>query len=190
MIEATFCARCGAPLMRRWEAGRERPGCERCGLVVYRNPAPVALALARDRERLLLVRRGVPPLQGFWAPPGGYVEVDESAEDAAIREVREETGLEVTLDGVRGVYSRAGLGVLMVVYDGRVTGGQPAPGDDVREVGLFAPGELPQQPPAHAGPALDGWFLEVVQELLRTCGATDAVGRVTADTRALHRPRK
>lgn len=124
------------------------------------------MAMARQGGRLLLVRRATEPLRGFWAPPAGYVEMDESAEEAAVREAREETGLEVALDGLQGVYSQRGLGVLLVVYHGRVVGGRLASGDDALEVGLFPYHSLPPQPASHAGTELDCWFLEVIRHLL------------------------
>lgn len=150
--------------------------CARCGFIAYRNPIPVALVLARDDGRLLLVRRANDPLRGFWAPPAGYVEIDESVEDAAARETHEETGLAVTLEGLRGVYSAPSLGILIVVYDARVVGGTPTPGDDVEDVGLFAPGELPRQPAAHSGSPLDAWFLSVVEELVGRWGGAAGSG--------------
>lgn len=112
------------------------------------------------------MRRAKDPLRGFWAPPAGYVEIDESVEEAAVRETREETGLTVTLQGLRGIYSAPGLGILIVAYAGRVVGGTPTPGDDVEDVGLFPSLELPRQPPAHSGSPLDGWFLSVIGELV------------------------
>ncbi len=170
-----FCPHCAQALIRRWEGGRERLACPRCGFVLYRNPIPVALAFSRDNGRVLLVRRAKHPLQGFWAPPAGYVEIDESVEDAAVRETREETGLAVELEGLRGVYSAPGLGILVVAYDARVVGGEPIPGDDVKDVGFFLPDELPQQPPAHSGTPLDDWFLSVIEEIVQRPGET--VGR-------------
>ncbi len=166
-MDAAFCARCGAGLRPRHDGGRVRPTCDRCGFVAYRNPTPVALVLARDEGRLLLARRKCDPLRGFWAPPAGYVEIDESVEDAAVREAREETGVEVALEGLRGVYSAAGLGIVIVAYHGRVSGGVPRAGAEVEEVGLFAPHDLPAQPRAHSGSALDAWFHACLEDLLR-----------------------
>ncbi len=165
-VGTAFCPRCGETLTRREDGGRERPACARCGFILYRNPVPVALALARNDGRFLLVRRANDPLRGFWAPPAGFVEIDETVEDAAVRETREETGLAVALESVRGVYSAPGLGILIVAYDGRVVGGTLARGDEVEDVGLFLPSELPGQPPTHPGSPLDRWFLSVVEELI------------------------
>lgn len=140
--------------------------CPACGRVVYRNPTPVALMIACADDRLLLVRRANDPLRGFWAPPSGYVEIDESIEAAAIRETAEETGLEVVPDGLAGVFSAAGTGIVLIAVRGRVTGGTPVAGDEVEEVALFERRRLPAQPGAHSGSRLDGWFLSVIEELL------------------------
>ncbi len=162
---ARYCPRCATALVRRMEAGRERAACTACAYVAYRNPAPVAAMLACADDRLLLVRRANDPLRGFWAPPSGYVEMDESVEAAAVRETLEETGLSVTPDGIAGVFSAPGTGIVLVAVRGHVTGGTAAAGDEVDEVGLFAPGRLPAQPHAHSGSRLDSWFLSVLEEL-------------------------
>lgn len=163
----TYCPKCSTKLVQAAVAGRDRPACPACGYIVYRNPVPVSLVAATLGDKLLLIRRAEEPLKGFWAPPSGYVEYDESTEEAAVRETREETGLEVALDGLLGVFSRPNLGILFVAYHGRVIGGEPAPGDDVEAVGLFGPNELPPQPPNHRGTPLDVWFLEVINSMIR-----------------------
>lgn len=166
MPDARFCPLCAAALVRRVDGGRERGACPTCGYVAYRNPTPVALMLACSGDRLLLVQRANDPLRGFWAPPAGYVEIDESVEAAAVRETAEETGLEVAADGIAGVFSAPDTGILIVAYHGRIGGGTLAAGDEVRDLGLFERGRLPAQPGAHSGSVLDRWFLSVVEELL------------------------
>jgi ADP-ribose pyrophosphatase YjhB (NUDIX family) len=92
---------------------------------------------------LLLNRRAIDPGKGRWSFPSGYVDLGESTASAAIREVKEETGFDVRLDGLVGVYSTSSRPVVFVVYAGEVIGGAPAPCDEVEEVGLFEADALP-----------------------------------------------
>ncbi len=166
MAEPQFCTACGGRLEKRWDGGRARLACSQCGIFVYRNPVPVAMALARAGEKLVLVERAGDPLRGFWAPPAGYVELDETPEEAAVREAREESGLEVAVAGIHGIYAERKVGVVLLVYDALVRGGTMLAGDDAVSVGLFEPDDLPPQPSQHARTPIDTWFLSVLQTLL------------------------
>lgn len=99
-----------------------------------------------DGGRLLLVRRGRPPFEGRWALPGGFVEIGETTEEACIRETREETGLEVEIERLAGVYSRPDRDprghTVSAVYRCRAVGGDLRGGDDAAEARWFAPHEL------------------------------------------------
>ncbi|RLI39304.1 NUDIX hydrolase, partial [Candidatus Bathyarchaeota archaeon] len=66
----------------------------------------VDVVLIRADGSLVLVRRGREPFKGMWALPGGFIEYGERAEEAAVREAEEETGLKVRVEGLVGVYSR------------------------------------------------------------------------------------
>ncbi len=162
-----YCAQCGTELTTRFQSGRQRPTCLGCGFVVYSNPIPVAVMAAHRDGEFVLIRRREEPLRGFWAPPSGYVEWDESTEQAALREAREETGWEVSLDRLLGVYSRADTGILFVAYWGEVVGGEARAGEDAEAVAFFASTRLPPQPATHRGTQLDEWFLEVVGDVMR-----------------------
>lgn len=166
-MKTEFCVCCGGRLATVVVCDRERPVCSTCGHIVYSNPAPVAMVLARDADRrLLLVRRGVEPLKGFWALPSGYVETDESVEAAAVREVLEETGLDVVVEGLEGVYSAAGLGVALVVYQARIVGGVLAPGSDADDVRLADPRDVPAIRVPAGGTELDRWFAGLLDQLI------------------------
>lgn len=144
--------------------GKDREHCPACGFVVFYNPAPVGLAVVDHGGKLVLIRRTLPPLVGYWAPPAGHVEIGESVPEATIREVKEESGLDIALDGLAGVYSQADVKVVIIAYRAHSRGGEPAAGDDAAEVGLFEPGRLPAQPPPD-GTSTDLWFYSVIQDL-------------------------
>lgn len=167
-MAAKYCPQCAHEFVLKMEAGRERPVCDNCGFVMYRNPAPVALVLATREDKLLLVHRLNAPLAGYWAPPAGYIEMDESIEQGAVREVKEETGLEVVIDRLYRVDSRANMGVILLTFSGRITGGEMAGQDgEVDQVRFFAREELlSPSPPVDAKP-LDYWFYELVEQVFQ-----------------------
>ncbi|HLI86437.1 MAG TPA: NUDIX hydrolase [Bryobacteraceae bacterium] len=103
-----------------------------------------------DRGRILLARRGKPPLLGQWSLPGGLVEAGEELADAVRREVREETGLEIEPLGMLEIFERimrdqsgsAEYHYVLIDYVCAVTGGVLEAGDDAREVAWFRRSEL------------------------------------------------
>lgn len=119
-------------------------------------------------KKLLLVQRANNPLQGYWTPPAGYIEIDETLEAGAAREVYEETGYKVTIEQLMGVHSQAHTGIIFTVYRGLITGGQPRHDTvETLDMGLFAPNQLPRQPAPPAGsPEIDVWFFKVLSKLL------------------------
>lgn len=161
-----YCPQCGSRLTAGRVAGRERSICRECGFVHYWNPVPVVLVRATLDGKLLQVRRLIEPLKGYWASPGGYVEYDESVEDAVVREVKEETNLDVTVDKLLNVYSRPNTGIVFIAFRGRVTGGDPQAGEDAGAVAFFGPEELPDQPAPVDGTELDRWSFQVISDVI------------------------
>ena len=146
--ETTFCPRCGAVTEKAEVGGRVREVCPTCGLILYRNPVPGAGVLVEMEGGILLIQRGQPPFVGWWALPSGYIEADESVEQAAVRECQEETGLDVELLELFGVYSfpegpvQSGI---VIFYRARPVGGELRAGDDAQDVGIFPPGGMPEK---------------------------------------------
>lgn len=140
-----FCMQCGQRLTTATPEGdtKRRLVCVDCGFVHYINPRPVAGTIpVREDGRLLLVRRAIEPRHGFWVFPGGFMDVGETAEEAAARETREEACLEVANLQLLGVYTRTGPGIVVIVYEAEAVG-EAAVGDECLEVRWFAGGEIP-----------------------------------------------
>jgi 8-oxo-dGTP diphosphatase len=98
---------------------------------------PCVGAVIKDEAgRILLIKRGHEPGKGLWSVPGGRIEPGETDEQAVIREIREETGLEVNCGSLLGAIERPGIGgtILQIRdYHAVVTGGQLAAGDDAAD---------------------------------------------------------
>jgi len=145
---ATFCPRCGTVMETAEVGGRVREVCPACAFVLYRNPVPGVGLLVEMEEGIVLVLRGQAPFVDWWALPSGYIEADESVEQAAVRECKEETGLNVELLELFGVYSfpegpvQSGI---IIFYRARPVGGELEAGDDAQDVGVFPPDALPEK---------------------------------------------
>jgi len=142
---AKYCPRCGGRLEERFiDLERQlRKVCSKCGFIFYLNPKVVAAAVPQQQERIWLLRRNNEPGLGRWTFPGGYVDLGERVPDAAVRETREETCLEIRLDDLLNVYSYNDVGVVLVVYRATVIGGIAGVTPESQEVRSFAPAEIP-----------------------------------------------
>ncbi len=136
-----FCPRCGTP--DPTVTAPRQIHCTACGYQAYYNPKPVACAIPRDAEgRVILLRRGTHPGHGLWTFPGGFVDLGESVEQAAIREAQEELRIDITIDALHGVYSRDDDRIVLIVFTA-TTDQRPQTTDEALEVGHFALDELP-----------------------------------------------
>jgi len=140
-----FCPRCGGALERkRLKATEpERPVCARCGFVFYIDPKIAVGTIIDAGGKLVLVRRAIEPGYGKWVFPGGYVDRGEPLTAAAIREAREESGLDVRLDGLVNIYSYAGRAPIIVVYAATAIGGTLCTDEECLESAEFAPAGIP-----------------------------------------------
>ncbi len=141
-----FCPRCGSSLRYGDVPGedRERLWCDACGHIVYVNPRLVVTTFpVTDAGEIVLIRRGIEPGLGEWAQPGGFLEVDETVNQAAIRETWEETGLLVEPGELIGLYTRLEAAVVTLAFEARIVGGTPAPTPEATEIRAYAPDAIP-----------------------------------------------
>jgi 8-oxo-dGTP diphosphatase len=161
-VRFDHCARCGAGI------GLAAPcSCPTCGAEYWANPKPCAGALVVRRGRLLLVRRAQDPWKGSWDIPGGFCDAGEHPEATAVRELREETGLDITLGRLFGMWMDTygeqdppefTLNMYFLAHPVR-DGDEPHLSVEVSEAAWFAPGDIPTALafPDHASQVLGAW---------------------------------
>ncbi len=141
-----YCSRCGSPLTFGAVSGeeRERLSCPRCGFIAYVNPRLVVTTLpVTEAGEVVLLRRGIEPGYGGWAQPGGFLEIDETVNEAAVRETLEETGLVVEPTEIVGLYSRPQAAIVVVAFEARIVGGAFRPNPEALEIRPFTPDAIP-----------------------------------------------
>lgn len=163
MAQLTYCPVCGHTLGTREEGGRLRQACPNCGYVHYVNPVPAVGILIEKDDGVVLIRRNNPPHKGAWTLPSGFIEADESAEEAAIREAAEETGLEIEIIEMSGVNSfpeGPPVSGIMIFFRARAVGGTLQGGDDASEAAVFKPGSIPRLPFRTHREAIAHWLAQ------------------------------
>lgn len=144
--QLNFCSSCGAPLAFGEVPGedRHRLSCPACGHIAYVNPRLVVTTLPiTEAGEIILLRRGIEPGRGWWAQPGGFLEVDETVNQAAIRETWEETGLLIEPGEIVGLYTRLEAAVVTITFEARIVGGTAAPTPEALEIAAFRPEAIP-----------------------------------------------
>jgi ADP-ribose pyrophosphatase YjhB (NUDIX family) len=145
-----FCPYDGSPLETLPDDhGMERPHCPACDFIDYANPKPCAGAMIVSDGKLLLARRALEPFKGMWDLPGGFVEAGESAEQAAVREILEETHLHIRItgyvDSIPDAYGDSPITTLNIYYVAEVINGELEPASDVAELKWFPLDALPTE---------------------------------------------
>ena len=140
-----FCSQCGAPVTSRIPEGedREREVCPACNFIHYRNPIPVVGCVPEYKGRILLCRRAIDPRLGYWTVPAGFMELDETLEEAALRETREEACADVRLGELFSIVDVPRAGQVHFFFRAEVVNGRFEPGVESLDVRLFAPEEIP-----------------------------------------------
>ena len=148
-MELNYCQICGTSLMERPVEGRIRAYCNNCERPIHRNPKPTAgVLVVNEDEGLLLIKRTNPPAIGAWSIPAGYLEADEKPEDAAVRELKEETDVSLSISDISlfdtaFVKHPAGHHVLVIMYRSEVSEYiNPTPGTDAAAARFWSVEEL------------------------------------------------
>ena len=117
--------------------------CDTCGFVAYENPKIVVGSVVRHDGRILLCRRAIQPRQGFWTIPAGYLELNETPEDGARREAREEATAQLAIERLLAVYSVPRISQVQLIYRASLAEPTIAPGIESLAVDLFAWDDIP-----------------------------------------------
>ena len=183
-----FCSECGGPLERRTVSHDESPRlvCTRCRRIHFENPKVLVMSLVTFESRILLARRATEPRAGFWSPPAGFVEIGESLEEAAAREIREETGV-LLLPGELDLHVVSNLpqiGEVYVCFRGRASSDQATTSFECDRCRFFAHDEIPWAELAYPDltPYIAGLFVEdsrATHSIHYTCTSTSGT-RVTS----------
>jgi 8-oxo-dGTP diphosphatase len=144
--EVNFCPRCGSGVIEAERFGQRRQVCPTCDWVYFADPKVAAAVLVERDGQVLLVRRANDPLRGLWTLPAGFVDAGEDPAEAAERECKEETGLQVRVTGLLDVLSGQehprGAHIL-IVYRAEIQGGDLGAADDVDRAEFFSRQALP-----------------------------------------------
>ncbi len=169
-----YCPFCSAQLSMQESGGAQRPTCLNCGYVQYRNPTPGVVIVIEKQGQVLLGRRAGGFGKGKWGLPQGYIEFDEDFLTAAIREVKEETGLDATIHSIINVVSNflsSRIHTLAIVLLAGIKSGELCPCDDLETLEWFP----------LAGPLPDMAF-EADEFIIRRVCETGPKERLPVDT--------
>ncbi|HEX5091918.1 MAG TPA: NUDIX hydrolase [Burkholderiales bacterium] len=159
-----FCSNCAAPLARRVPPGDSLPRyvCDACGEIHYQNPKLVVGAVVEHDGQILLCRRAIEPRYGYWTLPAGFMENDETAGQAAIRETLEEAGARIELDAPFSLISVPRVNQVHLFYRARLLDLEFKPGEESLEVALVEESGIPWKDIAFrtVGITLRRWFAD------------------------------
>jgi len=151
-------------VVRKVPAGDNLPRwlCEQCGEIHYQNPKLVVGSVPEFEGKLLLCRRAIEPRYGYWTLPAGFMENDETAGQAALRETLEEAGAQVELGAPFSLISVPHVNQVHLFYRARVRDALFKPGEETLEVALFEEGAMPWKEIAFrtVGLTLKHWFAD------------------------------
>jgi 8-oxo-dGTP diphosphatase len=142
-----YCPRCAASLVEKRIYNALRQTCPACGFISFLEPKLVTVVLIEHAGKFLLGKRNIDPGKGLWSFVSGYVDRGEKVEEAAMREAKEETNLDVQLDDLLGIYSENGNPHVVIAYRASAVNNDVssmlAQPDEVSELAFFTLEEMP-----------------------------------------------
>lgn len=150
MPDVTFkyCPYCATRLVEKSISHVLRPACPACGFISFLEPKLVTVVVVEHDGKILLGKRNINPGKDMWSFFSGYVNRGEKVEEAAIREVKEETNLDVQLEDLIGLYSQRESPHVLVAYRATVikddVNSLEADPEEVSELAFFTPEEIPE----------------------------------------------
>ena len=147
MLNLEYCSKCGKKNVYGFIDGNKRYHCNHCKAIHYQNPKPTATIICIQNNSILLAKRAYEPAKGEWGLPGGFMELNETLEEAAQRELKEETNLDGKVVNLLSTCSHYGtifgdillIAVEMSVNDYSIM----KAGDDAEELHFFDLDHLP-----------------------------------------------
>jgi len=145
-----FCPRCGTKFIFKKIHGLLELYCPKCGFVFWQNSKPTASGLLVRNKQVLLTKRGITPLKGYWDAPGGFLDFHEKPEIGMARELKEELGIKVFQPKLLGIYlgeyfSQQPQSTFNLYYVIKKWTGVLKPADDVTEYKWFKINQLPKK---------------------------------------------
>jgi len=148
MAYLEYCSNCGLKNQNSYIDGNQRYHCPSCKAIHYENPRPTATLICPRGNSILLGRRAYSPGKGEWGLPGGFMELNETLEEAALRELKEETRLDGKVNKILGTCSHYGsifgdILLIGMVVDLSDDISSMMAGDDISELYFFNINSLP-----------------------------------------------
>ena len=159
--EWKYCPWCSTPLVETYVFGANHMACPNCEFIYFPRPNLVVMVVVEHQGKILLGRRNMEPGRGKWTLLGGYVSKGERVEEAAVREIKEETNLDVQLEGLLGLYDDLDTPLVLAVYSARVKNEHVELArqvDEIRELAFFSVENLPELAFPSDKQIIDDWI--------------------------------
>ncbi len=141
-----YCPQCGSDQLQLCVPkgdSHSRQVCADCDHVIYQNPTVIAGCIIERDGKFLLAQRAIEPMRGRWSIPAGFMENGETVEQAAMREVREETGARVELLGPYSIFSVPQMNQVYIIFRARLMEFIEPHGDETEQLSFVSANEIP-----------------------------------------------